>query len=242
MATLIIADIHANAAALAALPEADQVICAGDIVTFGVEPNECIDWLRRRKAMCIRGEEDDAVANNVAHALPDRLIAAGIASRSWTRLQLTPSNLAWLSDLPPEIHVAIDGYRMGIVHAYPGDYNRYLRPTDEELERMTRAFPLADLVAAAHTHRQGSWHCRGRLVLNPGSVGQNALPGYASYVLFERGKISFGASRYDVGMAVERIHRSSLPHSVQAACIRELTEGSLRPSSRLPWPVHPLPA
>ncbi|MGB6060270.1 MAG: metallophosphoesterase family protein [Candidatus Aquilonibacter sp.] len=242
MTTLIIADIHANAAALAALPAADQIICAGDIVTFGVEPNECIDWLRRRSAMCIRGEEDDAVAHGVAHALPERLTAAGIESRSWTRSELTPSNLAWLTSLPPEIHVAMDGYRSGVVHAYPGDYNRYLRPTDEELERMTRAFPLADLVVSAHTHRQGSWHCCGRLVVNPGSVGQNSLHGHASYVLFERGKIAFGASRYDVGVTVESIRHSSLPHSVQDACIRELTEGSLRPSSRLPWPVHQVPA
>ena len=242
MTTLIIADIHANAAALAALPAADKVICAGDIVTFGVEPNECIDWLRRRNALCIRGEEDDAVAHGVAHALPERLSAIGIASRSWTRSQLTPSNLAWLRDLPPEIHVEIDGYHIGVVHAYPGDYNRYLRPTEEELERMTRAFPRADLIVAAHTHRQGRWHRRGCVVLNPGSVGQGVLPGRASYALFEHGSSSFGTVEYDVRAAVETIRQSSLSRNVQEACIRELTEGSTRPSSRLPWPVHPVPA
>jgi len=242
MTTLIIADIHANAAALHALPEADQIICAGDVVTFGVEPNECIDWLRRRNAACIRGEEDDAVAHGVAHALPERLTAAGIASRSWTRAELTPSNLSWLSNLPPEIHMEVDGYRIGVVHAYPGDYNRYLQPTDEELERMTRAFPFADFVVAAHTHRQGSWRCRDSVVVNPGSVGQNVLPGRASYVLFDRGNIYFGTARYDMWAAVAEVRRSSLVRSAQDACIRELTEGSVRPSCRLPWPVLTVPA
>ncbi|HUA07960.1 MAG TPA: metallophosphoesterase family protein [Candidatus Acidoferrales bacterium] len=238
MATLVIADIHANAAALAVVPPAEKIICAGDIVTFGVEPNACIDWLRERNALCIRGEEDDAVAHGTVHALPQRLAAAGIASRSLTRSQLTPDNLAWLADLPPEIHVAIEGHRIGVVHAYPGDYNRYLLPTDEELERLTRAFPLADVIVAAHTHRQGIWHCRGKVVVNPGSVGQNTLPGLASYALIDRGRVSFGTARYDVELAIDAIRRAPLTRDTQDACIRELTEGSIRPSSRLPWPIH----
>ncbi|MGB6060245.1 MAG: metallophosphoesterase family protein [Candidatus Aquilonibacter sp.] len=242
MATLIIADIHANATALAALPPAEKIICAGDMVTFGVEPNACIDWLRLRNALCIRGEEDDAVAHGTGHALPQRLAAAGIASRSYTRSQLTSNNLAWLADLPPEIHVAIDGHRIGVVHAYPGDYNRYLMPTEEELERLTRAFPLADLIVTGHTHRQGIWHCRGKVVINPGSVGQNALPGLASYALVDRGRVSFGTARYDVQLAVDAIRATPLTHDAQDACIRELAEGSMRPSSRLPWPVHSVPA
>ncbi|HTX57447.1 MAG TPA: metallophosphoesterase family protein [Candidatus Acidoferrales bacterium] len=242
MTTLIIADIHANAAALAALPPAHKIICAGDVVTFGAEPNICIDWLRQRDALCIRGEEDDAVAHERAHALPQRLAAAGIASRSYMRSQLTPDNLAWLANLPPEIHVAIEGCRVGVVHAYPGDYNRYLLPTDEELERITRAFPLADVIVTAHTHRQGIWHCRGKVVINPGSVGQNASPGLAAYALLDRGRISFGTARYDVDFAVDSIRRTGLPPEIQDACIRELTEGSMRPSSRLPWPVHSVPA
>ncbi|MGH7706707.1 MAG: metallophosphoesterase [Vulcanimicrobiaceae bacterium] len=47
MRVLIVADIHANLAALEALPLADAIICAGDVVGFGPDPSETIDWLRR---------------------------------------------------------------------------------------------------------------------------------------------------------------------------------------------------
>jgi putative phosphoesterase len=241
MKVLIIADVHANKTALDALPEADTIICAGDIVTFGAEPNACIDWLRAHNALCIRGEEDDAVAHGTRHALPQRLAAAGIASRKWTRLQLTGTNEAWLADLPPELTLTIGRLDIGVVHAYPGDYNRYLMPTEEELERLTRAFPKSDIIVTGHTHRQGIWHRRGVTVINPGSVGQNAVAGLASYALLDSGRIMFGSARYDVGRAMDRIFETALPLDAQSICVRELIDGGKRPESRLPWPVHTVP-
>jgi len=234
MRTLIIADVHANFDALVGLPDADLTLCAGDIVTFGVEPNQCIDWLVSRRAICVRGEEDDAVAHRSHHEFPHDLVQAGIASRGWTRSELTAGRMAWLAALPPEAEVVADRYRIAVVHAYPGDYNRYIMPTEEELDRVTRAFPRADLIVTGHTHRQGVWRHRGKIVLNPGSAGQPAQPGLASYVLCEDDDISFGCVRYDTETVVEKIRRSTLPPLAQAECIRELTRGSARPSTRVP--------
>jgi predicted phosphodiesterase len=233
MRTLIIADVHANLNALTALPDADVILCAGDVVTFGVEPNECIDWLATRRVVCIRGEEDDAVAHGAHYELPHHLARAGIASRSWTRSVLTPERKDWLSALPPEAEFVVDRRRIALVHAYPGDYNCYLLPTEDELDRITRAFPRADLIVAAHTHRQGVWRHRDKIVVNPGSVGQSAQPGLAAYVLYDGG-VTFGTARYDVDGVVEKIRKSSLTTDVQGDCIRELVRGSVRPSSRLP--------
>lgn len=238
MRTLIVADIHANVQALNALPDADVVLFAGDVVTFGVEPDECVRWLTSRSAYCIRGEEDDAVAHGTPHALPEYLADAGVESRVWTRDVMTPNLLTWLADLPPELEVEIDGQRLAMVHAYPGDYNRYLMPTEEELHRLTRAFPRADIVITGHTHRQGVWHHGGKVIVNPGSVGQNAQPGLAAYALYEHGRITFGAAKYGVGAAVRQLRWSTLRADVQDACIRELVHGSVRPRSRLPWQRH----
>ena len=233
MRTLIIADIHANYDALSVLPNADAVLCAGDIVTFGVEPNECIDWLFSRHAVCVRGEEDDAVGHGAQHALPYRLAQAGLASRAWTRSVLTPKNKAWLAALPPEIETVIEGHRIAVVHAYPGDYNRYLMPTDEELDRITRAFPRADIIVTSHTHRQGIWRHRGKVVINPGSVGQNAVPAVAAYAVYENGKVMFCSTRYNVELPIAKIRASTLPIAAQDDCVRELTRGSARPRNRL---------
>lgn len=106
MRTLIIADVHANFNALSVLPAAELFICAGDIVSFGPAPSECVNWMWRAGAVCVRGDEDDAVAHFVEQALPEHLCHAGTASRA----------------------------RVSVVHAYPGDYNRYLRPTDDNVQ------------------------------------------------------------------------------------------------------------
>ncbi|MDE2482061.1 MAG: metallophosphoesterase family protein [bacterium] len=236
MRTLIIADIHANFDALSVLPEADAILCAGDLVTFGVEPNECVEWLMTRPSACIRGEEDDAVANGVPHLLPEHLVEAGTESREWTRRVLKPGLLAWLSTLPPELEIEVEGRRIALVHAYPGDYNRYLMPTEDELHRITRAFPRADVIVTAHTHRQGVWRYGGKVIVNPGSVGQNAKQGVAAYALLEGGRITFGAAPYGIGAVVRKLRWSSLRAGAREACVREIVHGSDRPKNRLPWP------
>lgn len=241
MRTLIIADVHANYDALCALPDADTILCAGDVVTFGVEPNECIDWLDSQGAVCVRGEEDDAVGHGTPHDLPSHIAHAGVASRAWTRSILTPEHAAWLAALPPEVEVVIDRCRIAVVHAYPGDYNRYLLPTEEELERITRAYPRADVIVTSHTHRQGVWRHRDRLIVNPGSVGQHATPSIVAYAVYERGNVTLGTARYDVTKPIAKVRASALPADVQEVCIRELVRGNVRPKTRLPV-LHSIPA
>jgi predicted phosphodiesterase len=56
MRALLIADVHANLEALRALPPAERVICAGDLVGLGPDPNQVVELLRRTSAICVRGE------------------------------------------------------------------------------------------------------------------------------------------------------------------------------------------
>uniref|UniRef100_E6Q389 Calcineurin-like phosphoesterase domain-containing protein n=1 Tax=mine drainage metagenome TaxID=410659 RepID=E6Q389_9ZZZZ len=234
MRVLVVADIHANYDALAALPDSDLTLCAGDTVTFGALPNESLDWLRERRALSIRGEEDDAVANGTFYRLPRHIEQAGIAGRAWTRATIAPARSAQLASLPPEYETVVDGCRIAMVHAYPGDYNRYLGPSDDELDRMTRAFPRAQIIVTAHTHRQSVRRYRDKLIVNPGSVGLSSKGGHAAFVLIEHGNLTFASIPYDVERAIERIRATALASDVKDACIRELTKGSLRPYTRLP--------
>ncbi|MDH2910811.1 MAG: metallophosphoesterase family protein [Candidatus Eremiobacteraeota bacterium] len=234
MRVLVVADIHANYDALAALPDSDLTLCAGDTVTFGALPSESLDWLRERRALAIRGEEDDAVANGTFYRLPRHIEQAGIASRAWTRATIAPARAAQLASLPPEYETVVDGYSIAMVHAYPGDYNRYLGPSDDELDRLTRAFPRAQIIVTAHTHRQSVRRYHDKLIVNPGSVGMSSKGGHAAFVLIEHGNVTFASIPYDVERAIERIRATPLASDVQDACIRELTEGSLRPYTRLP--------
>jgi len=232
MRVMIIADLHANLAALRALPDADAVICAGDIVGFGPDCGAVIEMLQARDAACVRGDEDDAIARTVAHPAPLSLANATDEIRRRTETLLTAKQLRWLKSLPPELEVSFDGVRIGITHAYPGDYTRYIKPTEDEISRIGRAFPHCDLVVVGHTHRQGSWQGRCRII-NPGSVGLPQRAGYASYAMLEKSEVTFGQARYDPRETLEALSQLGLSEEALAECNRELTMGSSRPYDRL---------
>ena len=72
MKMLLVADVHANLAALeAVLADAaaaggfDRTWMAGDVVGYGPDPNECVDWVRDADAVAVSGNHDLAAAGAV---------------------------------------------------------------------------------------------------------------------------------------------------------------------------------
>ena len=66
MRILLVSDIHANWPALEAIDEPhDLCLCIGDLVDYGCEPVPVVEWVRRRAAVCVRGNHDHMVAQNV---------------------------------------------------------------------------------------------------------------------------------------------------------------------------------
>ena len=63
----LFSDTHANLEALQAVLEAfdkvgvDKLVCLGDTVGYGADPNGCCDLVRKRAAFCILGNHDAAV-------------------------------------------------------------------------------------------------------------------------------------------------------------------------------------
>jgi len=63
----IISDIHSNLEALTAVFEridgakVEDVVCLGDVIGYGPEPEACVDLVRRRCRFTIRGNHDDAL-------------------------------------------------------------------------------------------------------------------------------------------------------------------------------------
>jgi hypothetical protein len=101
---LMISDIHANLAALesvlaAASGRYDTLWCLGDVVGYGPKPNECIELVRERAALCVMGNHDWAVLGRPGINVDDFNPQARQAVL-WTRAQLTPANRAYLEALP----------------------------------------------------------------------------------------------------------------------------------------------
>src|SRR5665213_1010095 len=102
MRFLVLSDIHANATALEASLAAvegrwEGLLCLGDIVDYGPDPNEVTDRVKALAPIIIRGNHDKAAAGITD--LEDFNPVAQIAAQ-WTRQQLRPDNLTYVEQLP----------------------------------------------------------------------------------------------------------------------------------------------
>ncbi|MBA7549893.1 hypothetical protein ES705_42396 [subsurface metagenome] len=113
----IISDIHSNSEAIDSvlknIKEVDEIICLGDIVGYGADPNYCIEKLKDLNCRCIGGNHDLAVVGKVNINYFNYAARAAIL---WTTLQLKKENLNFLSNLKKKIEFRDDVFA---VHGSP---------------------------------------------------------------------------------------------------------------------------
>lgn len=114
----IFSDLHGNLDALeVALRSierrgADKVICLGDVVGYGADPNGCVDVVRERCDVVILGNHDSAVVGTTS---TESFTRRAQISTEWTRDHLTEENREWLKALP----LSWTGDRFRVVHSSP---------------------------------------------------------------------------------------------------------------------------
>jgi predicted phosphodiesterase len=235
MRYLVISDVHANWEALEAVLEHargsyDAILCCGDLVGYGADPNLVVEWARRHVSAIVRGNHDKACAgledlewfNPVARA-----------AALWTQQMLTPQNLDYLRSLPKG-PLALDGFQ--ILHGSPVDEDEYL-VTVTHIQQISN-YVDRPLSFFGHTHLQGGFFwCRagvrriGKLpetenervvelspdsvcLANPGAVGQprdgDARAAYLLYVP-EQHILIYRRVPYDVDTAQRKILDAGLP-------------------------------
>ncbi len=233
MRHLILSDIHANLDALnAVLADAqgryERVLCCGDIVGYGADPDAVTSWARQNVDVIIRGNHDKACAG-----LEDLEWFNPVARLSalWTMEHMEPSNLEWLRGLPPG---PIEEGGLILVHGSPLDEDEYLI-TELDVEQIG-PYLEGRVWIFGHTHLQGGflWRPDGaqRLdrpsptpatlaiqpnqswLINPGSVGQprDGDP-RAAWMLWDsdEGTMTFCRTSYDVRAAQRKILDAGLP-------------------------------
>lgn len=239
MRILVLSDIHANATALqAALTEAqgagwDRVVCLGDVVGYGPDPNEVVDKIREIGAQTIRGNHDKAVSDLMP---TDDFNPVAKAAVDWTRSQLTPDNLQWLAELP-QGPLETDG--LVLVHGALQDEDEYVFTPAQALEGLLDS--TTGVTFFGHTHHQGGFSydpgsnqlevlpirprakesfaplrmetpCR--YLLNPGSIGQprdgDPRAGFAIADL-QRHIVEFWRVPYDISDVQLRMRDAKLP-------------------------------
>ena len=233
MRYLIISDVHANKTALSAvLDDAgsyDSIWCLGDLVGYGPDPNECIETLRDLAHSSLAGNHDWAALGKLdIMSFNSDARAASI----WTSGQLSRSGRQFLEGLPTD--TVEDQFTLA--HGSPRQpvWEYILDPL---IAQRNFAYFDTPYCLVGHTHIPVVFHqvddspngCKaylaprnepmsleveGRLILNPGSVGQprDGNPD-ASYAILDTDAMTWEQRRvaYDVERTQERMRASQLP-------------------------------
>lgn len=158
---LIIADIHANKENLERViknHEKDDVvkICLGDIVGYGLEPNECIDLIRENDFECIAGNWD-ALMNELTTLNMKYYDKTTQESIEFTCKEVTSKNKAWLKQLQR----TITKDNLIFVHGALGDeqdnYNGYTNTIEKANQELSKA-GSNKIVFHGHTHEPSLFH------------------------------------------------------------------------------------
>lgn len=225
MKVLVVSDVHSNLAALeAVLDDAglwDIAICAGDIVGYGPHPQECVDKLYFQGFRCVSGNHDNAVATVETDWFNDDAQEAIRVNRE----QLSATGIRWLGSLPTGLQLELNGLKIAVYHGSPTQpFTSYIFPDAAEThaERFL-AQTGVDILILGHTHIPYRVERRGRLMLNPGSVGQprDGNP-QTSYLLLWTSPLRAEHRRveYNIDATAEAIEASGLPHKFAARLYR----------------------
>ncbi|MDX1584440.1 MAG: metallophosphoesterase family protein [Thermoanaerobaculia bacterium] len=235
MKSLLISDLHSNREALSRILEfvakkgVSRMICLGDIVGYGAEPDHVIEQLRRsrRKKMIIRGNHDRVA---IGETEGDDFNEVAREAIYWTRERLSRSSLRFLEDLPKgPIEEASDFL---ICHGSPDDEDEYVL-SEFQAARILNDWPQR-LIFFGHTHlpclyRLGEERVQlmwieepmtihlepdRRYMINPGSVGQpRDYDWRTSFAIWddERDTVQFFRLEYDVASTQHSIRGAGLP-------------------------------
>ena len=234
MRYLILSDLHANWEALEAVVRDaegtyDRVLCCGDLIGYGADPNAVVEWVRANCSVVIRGNHDRACTGQEDL---EWFNPAARAAALWTLETLSAENAEYVRELSKG-PVFQDGFEL--IHGAPYDEDDYVVAPEEALEAF--AYLESRVAFFGHTHLQGGFiwnHSRietiprparnGRQTLqidagcgyliNPGSVGQprdgDARAAYAVYDS-EKGSITYFRVPYDIETAQRKIQEAGLP-------------------------------
>ncbi|HEY4364336.1 MAG TPA: metallophosphoesterase family protein [Bryobacteraceae bacterium] len=234
MPDLILSDIHANREALEAVLEDakgryDRIVCLGDIVGYGADPNYVVEWARANVRTVIRGNHDKVCVGL------DPIFVYNVAaqkSAEWTMGVLTAENRAYLENLPRG-PLRVDDF--DIVHGSPADEDEYLIHAGDVAR--AREYLETRVTFFGHTHVQGGFQV-GRAgvrrvypgqvleieadwqyLVNPGSVGQpRDMDPRAAYAVYDREArtVEFRRVKYDIAGAAGKILGAGLPQGLAA--------------------------
>ncbi len=225
----IISDIHANIEALSKVIEdiekenVKEVICLGDIVGYGPDPEKAIEIIKDFANYIIRGNHDEGL---IDESITFDFNIYAIEALKWQRKVIKEKDFQFLKNLPYFLKFE----KFEIVHGALSDFFKYVTNIDDAI--FEKKYMKRNILFIGHTHRAGIFdltdskfypmpfggefklHDGRYYIINPGSVGQprdfNPSSSYLIYFQNEN-RILFKRVNYDFEITREKIIKNNLP-------------------------------
>ncbi len=232
MKIAFISDIHGNEFALKTVladikkSGIKEIFCLGDIATLGPNPETVVEILKKTKCQFILGNHDEFIINQELIA---NYIKVPIAAKciEWSINKLSGKQIDFIRTFKKIIKIKINETNEillchGSPHSNTNDILSYTQP--DEIDKMIAGCD-SSIIVCGHTHIQMLRQHKGRLIINPGSVGfpikeyvsgkePEVLP-YAEYAILEldkeRIKVSFKRLNLNKKKLKEMIEVSDSP-------------------------------
>lgn len=220
----VISDIHSNIEALITVmreihkKHVDEIICLGDVIGYGANPDEVAEIVRNEVKYTVRGNHDDALHDESTYSVINPYARTAI---DFSRGVLSEENSDWLKDLPIT-------HKLGdvlLVHSSPSEPHEWKYIFTESEARVELSAFEERICLIGHTHvpvmfkheiggssEEGSG--RIRELINVGSVGQpRDGDKRASYGIIDTSDFTYENFRveYDCRLAGNKIIACGLP-------------------------------
>ncbi len=225
----VFSDIHSNIEALdcvlekISLENVDGIICCGDIVGYGPEPNECIEKIKRLNDLKIVAGNHDRAAIGLfdVNWFNDNAKAAIL----WTSSQLTEESKKFLTELPEKIveenFTAVHGSPREPINEYlikPSDMQENLQFFETQICFIGHShYPFVYTSNGIYTELRESESIQivSKSIINAGSVGQpRDGDNRACFMILEGNEITFHRVEYDIEKVQNKMREEFLPEAL----------------------------
>ena len=185
MKIAIISDIHGNLEALTTTLEdiekrnVDEIICLGDIIAKGIHSKECLDLIRKKCKIVIRGNCDRHFSEE--HKNLDELPEIEQKRIKWNQSMINKEDREYLLNLPFSYEFYMSGSLVRVFHATPEFDNKTVLNVDKTETKYKMFLPsektmtqdTADVIIYGHIHHPYMYKIYNKTIINVGSVGNS---------------------------------------------------------------------
>ena len=187
----ILSDLHANCFALDKVlddigrRDVEKILIAGDLIGYYYWPRDVVEFCQTdSRVVCIKGNHEVNLESAINDTQAMKRLTAKYGHGYMECVeQLTDTQLSWLFALPLNTTVEFGGMSFFMSHGSLAGCDEYIYPNSDQAVLLQNYAP-ADVTIFGHTHYPFTHFHEGKIMVNPGSVGQpRDFGSLASYAL-----------------------------------------------------------